>query len=153
VIFVVEDDAQNGPDHVDAHRTIAFAVSPYIRRGTVDHTPYTTCSMLHTIELILGFPPMSAFDAAAVPMRASFADKPDLTPFSARPAGVDLNERNAASSPLATLSRRLDFSREDAADEQALNRAVWAAMRGAGSSMPAPVHAAFVHAPAAEDDD
>jgi len=152
-IFVVEDDAQNGPDHVDAHRTVAFVISPYTRRAAVDSTPYTTCSMLHTIELILGFPPMSAFDEAAAPMRASFGDKPDLTPYAARPAAVDLNERNSASSPLSVLSRRLDFSREDAADEQTLNRAVWAAMRGAGSPMPAPVHAAFVRAPAPADDD
>ena len=152
-IFVVEDDAQNGPDHVDAHRTVAFVISPYTRRAAVDSTPYTTCSMLHTIELILGFAPMSAFDEVAVPMRASFGDKPDLTPYAARPAAVDLNERNSASSPLSALSGRLDFSREDAADEQSLNRAVWAAMRGAGSLMPAPVHAAFVRAPAAAGDD
>ena len=77
-IFVIEDDAQNGSDHVDAHRTIAFAVSPYIRRGTVDSTMYSTSSMLHTIELILGLRPMTQFDAAAMPMWASFQATPDL---------------------------------------------------------------------------
>ena len=70
-IFVVEDDAQNGPDHVDAHRTIAFVISPYTRRSFVDSTMYSTASMLRTIELILGLKPMSQFDAAAMPMYLS----------------------------------------------------------------------------------
>ena len=155
VIFVVEDDAQNGPDHVDAHRTVALVISPYVRRGAVDCTPYTTCSMLHTIELLLGLAPMSLFDEAAAPMRRTFCDQPDLTPYTARPAGVNLEERNTANSPLAAISLGLDFSKEDAADEQALNRAVWASVRGAGSIMPAPVHAAFVRplVPADADDD
>jgi DNA-binding beta-propeller fold protein YncE len=155
VIFVVEDDAQNGPDHVDAHRTVALVISPYVRRGAVDSTPYTTCSMLHTIELLLGLAPMSLFDETATPMRMSFRDQPDLTPYTARPANVDLEERNTEKSPLAATSRRLDFSKEDAADEQALNRAVWASVRGSGSIMPAPVHAVFVRplVPADADDD
>jgi hypothetical protein len=152
-IFVVEDDAQNGPDHVDAHRTVALVISPYVRRGMVDSTPYTTCSMLHTIEMLLGLAPMSLFDETATPMRASFRDQPDLTPYTARPVNVDLDERNTEKSPLAATSRRLDFSREDAADEQALNRAVWASVRGPGSLMPAPVHAVFVHPLASADAD
>ena len=73
-IFVVEDDAQNGPDHVDAHRTVAYAISPYARRGAVDSTMYSTCSMLRTMELILGLQPMTQFDAAATPMYNSFQD-------------------------------------------------------------------------------
>jgi hypothetical protein len=153
VIFVVEDDAQNGSDHVDAHRTVALAISPYTRRAMVDSTPYTTCSMLHAIERILNLAPMSQFDAAAPPMRASFSDRPNLDPYVARPANVDLDERNSLLAPLADLSRQLDFSKEDAADEQTLNRAVWAAMRGPGSPMPAPVHAAFVRSLADGDDE
>jgi hypothetical protein len=88
-------------------------------------------------------------------MSGCFHDQPDLAPYTARPAGVDLEERNSQKAPLAAISRRLDLSREDAADEQALNQAVWASIRGAGSPMPAPVHAAFVHslAPADVDDD
>jgi len=154
-IFVVEDDAQNGSDHVDAHRTVALVISPYVCRGTVDSTPYTTCSMLHTIEMLLALAPMSLFDETATPMGASFRDQPDLTPYTARPANVDLEERNTEKSPLAATSRRLDFSREDAADEQALNRAVWASVRGPDSLMPAPVHAVFVRplAPADAADD
>jgi len=154
-IFVVEDDAQNGPDHVDAHRSVALVISPFSRRGVVDSAPYTTCSMLRTMELILGLAPMSLFDETAAPMSGCFHDQPDLAPYTARPAGVDLEERNSQKAPLAAISRRLDLSREDAADEQALNQAVWASIRGAGSPMPAPVHAAFVHslAPADVDDD
>ena len=152
-IFVVEDDAQNGPDHVDAHRTEALVISPYARRGVVDGTPYTTCSMLHAIERILGLAPMSQFDASALPMRASFAGQSDLTPYAARPAAVDLDERNSIMAPLAEVSRQFDLSKEDAADEQELNHAVWAAMHGAGSPMPAPVHAAFVRPFVATDND
>src|SRR5262249_27023600 len=93
-IFVVEDDAQNGSDHVDAHRTVALAISPYIKKHSVDSTLYSTSSMLRTMELILGLEPMSQFDAAARPMFPSFADQPDFHPSIPRPAGVDLNERN-----------------------------------------------------------
>ena len=82
-IFVVEDDAQNGPDHVDAHRTTAFVISPYTKRGAVDSTMYSTSSMLRTMELILGLKPMSQFDAAATPMFNSFQATPDLRPYQA----------------------------------------------------------------------
>ena len=105
-IFVVEDDAQNGPDHVDAHRTIAFVVSPYIKRGAVDSTMYSTASMLRTMELILGLKPMSQFDAAAMPMFNSFQAKPDLTPYNALPANVDLDERNPKTAWGSRRSRR-----------------------------------------------
>src|SRR6185437_5806963 len=80
-IFVVEDDAQNGSDHVDAHRTVALAISPYIKKHSVDSTMYSTSSMLRTMELILGLEPMSQFDAAARPMYHSFQSKPDLSPY------------------------------------------------------------------------
>src|SRR5258705_4268953 len=82
-VFVVEDDAQNGPDHVDAHRTIAFVISPYTRRHAVDSTMYSTSSMLRSIELILGLSPMSQFDAAATPMYNAFQQKPDTQPYDA----------------------------------------------------------------------
>jgi sugar lactone lactonase YvrE len=152
-VFVVEDDAQNGPDHVDAHRTEALVAGPFVRRGAVDSTPYTTCSMLRTIELILGLAPMSQFDEAAEPMRASFLDTPDLAPYRALPANVDTEGRNPADGKLAEVSAGLDFSREDVADEQTLNRVIWESVRGEGSRMPAPVHAAFVRQlPEADDD-
>src|SRR5205807_654828 len=85
-IFVIEDDAQNGPDHVDAHRTVGLVISPYVRRHTVDSTQYATVSMIRTMELILGLPPLSQYDAAARPMFASFSDKADLSPYKHEPA-------------------------------------------------------------------
>ena len=85
-IFVVEDDAQNGPDHVDAHRSTAFVVSPYVKRQTVVSRMYTTTSMLRTIELILGLPPMSQYDAGATPMWRCFTPTPNNTAFTALPA-------------------------------------------------------------------
>ncbi|HVU36510.1 MAG TPA: alkaline phosphatase family protein, partial [Opitutaceae bacterium] len=143
-IFIVEDDAQNGPDHVDAHRTEALVISPWTRRHVVDSTPYTTCSMLRTMELILGLEPMSQFDAAATPMWASFQSRPDFSPWTDRPAQVDMDRRNPAGTRGARESAGFDFSHEDAVDDLALNRVVWEAVRGEHSVMPAPVHAAFV---------
>ncbi len=153
VVFSVEDDAQDGPDHVDAHRTEALVAGGFVRRGAVDSTPYTTCSMLRTIELILGMGPMSQFDAAAEPMRACFQAAPDTGPYRALPARVGIDGRNPAKGARAARSARFDFSREDLADEQEFNRAIWAAVRGEGSRMPAPVHAAFVRQLPGSDDD
>jgi WD40 repeat protein len=151
-VFVVEDDAQNGPDHVDAHRTTAYVISPYTKRGAVDSSMYSTSSMLRTMELILGLQPMSQFDAAARPMFNSFQARPDLRPYQALGPRVDLeelNERRAWGSNL-----KMDFAREDAADDLLLNEAVWRSVRGADSPMPAPVRAGFVFAHSkAEDGD
>ena len=152
-IFVVEDDAQNGPDHVDAHRTIAYAISPYSRRGAVDSTMYSTASMLRTMELILGLKPMSQFDALAMPMFNSFQAKPDLRPYVARPANVDLNERNLKTAWGSKQSSKMDFTKEDAADDLILNEIIWRSVRGADSKMPAPVRAAFVFTNKGGDDD
>jgi DNA-binding beta-propeller fold protein YncE len=152
-IFVVEDDAQNGSDHVDAHRTVALAISPYIRKGTVDSTLYTTSSMLRSMELILGLEPMTQFDAAANPMYASFGKTADLTPFTARPAQVDLYETNDALAWGADMSEKLDFSREDAADDLLLGDIVWRSVRGADCPMPPPVRAAFVFAELEDEDE
>jgi DNA-binding beta-propeller fold protein YncE len=143
-IFVLEDDAQNGPDHVDAHRSVAFVASPYVRRGAVDSTLYTTSGMLRTIELILGLPPMSQYDAAAAPMYGSFQASPVLTPYTHRPARVRLDERNDASAPGAAASMAMDFSEPDRAPDLELNEIVWRAVRGARATMPPPVRAAFV---------
>src|SRR5258708_8245141 len=154
-IFVLEDDAQNGPDHVDAHRIPAFIVSPYIRRTTVDSTMYSTSSMLRTMELILGLQPMTQFDSAATPMRKAFRSTPDLRPYTALPANVDLNEKNSRLAWGSDASRKMDFSKEDAADDHLLNEIVWRSVRGAYNPMPSPAHAAFVfrHPKGGEDDD
>jgi hypothetical protein len=152
-IFVVEDDAQNGSDHVDAHRTVALAISPYIKRGSVDSTLYTTSSMLRTMELILGLEPMSQFDAAARPMFASFTSTPDVAPYECRPVPVDMQELNLPDAPGARLSETLDLSREDAADDLVFNEIIWKAVKGADSMMPPPVRAAFVLPRSEPDDD
>ena len=122
-IFVVEDDAQNGSDHVDAHRTVALAISPYIKRHSVDSTMYSTSSMLRTMELILGLEPMSQFDAAARPMSTSFTAQPDLTPYVHRPARRrPERQEHAATRPVAEVSKRLNLEIEDRADDLALQR-------------------------------
>jgi DNA-binding beta-propeller fold protein YncE len=151
-IFVVEDDAQNGPDHVDAHRSIAFAISPYIRRHTRDSTMYSTCSMLHTMELILGLSPMTQFDAAAAPLYASFQPKADLKPFSARPVTVNLSETNSIAAYGREESDEMDFSKEDAVDDLRLNEVIWRSVKGSDQPMPRPVRAAFVTAGGDPDD-
>jgi DNA-binding beta-propeller fold protein YncE len=152
-VFVVEDDAQNGPDHVDAHRTIAYAISPYVRRGTVDSSMYSTCSMLRTLELILGLQPMTQFDAAAKPMYASFQAQPDLRPYDLRPVTADRSEKNLASAWGAAESGGMNFSKEDAADDLRLNEVVWRSIRGSDHPMPGPVRAAFVFAAGDGDED
>ncbi len=152
-IFVLEDDAQDGPDHVDAHRSPAFIISPYTRRGSVDSTMYSTSSMLRTMELILGLTPMTQFDAAATPMANAFQAVPDLRPYDARPETVDMKARNSRLAWGGAASRKMDFSKEDATDESLLNEIVWRSVRGPGSVMPAPRHAAFVFAAAKNRDD
>jgi DNA-binding beta-propeller fold protein YncE len=143
-IFVVEDDAQNGSDHVDAHRTVALAISPYIKRRSVDSTLYSTSSMLRTMELILGLEPMSQFDAAARPMFKAFTATPDFAPYVHRPAKVDVNARNTRNAPMAAASARLDLEVEDRADDLLFNEIIWKAVKGKDAVMPPPVRAAFV---------
>ncbi len=142
-IFVIEDDAQNGPDHVDAHRTVALVVSPYTKRRHVDSTMYSTSSMLRTMELILGLEPMSQFDAAARPMYGSFARKADLTPYKHVKPAVDPSEKNKPDAWGAKLSAAMPFDREDEADDLLLNEVIWRSIKGANSPIPAPVRAGF----------
>lgn len=143
-IFVVEDDAQNGPDHVDAHRTVALVISPYTKHHFVDSTMYSSSSMLRTLELILRLPPMSQYDAAAIPMWNAFARTAELETFQARSARVSLDEKNPDNAPGAKHSALMDFSREDAAPDYELNEILWKSIKGADSVMPAPVRAAWV---------
>jgi hypothetical protein len=143
-IFIVEDDAQNGPDHVDAHRTTAYVAGGYVKRGFVDHTMYSTSSMLRTMELILGLPPMSQYDAAATPMWRSFSTKSDPKPFRSRPANVDLNDINKNDNALARKSMSFDFGGEDRAPDLEFNEVLWKAVKGENSRMPAPRRSAFL---------
>jgi YVTN family beta-propeller protein len=152
-IFVVEDDAQNGSDHVDAHRTTALVVSPYTKRKHLDSTMYTTSSMLRTMELILGLDPMSQFDAAARPMYNSFTSKPDFTPYLLRAPKVDINERNLRTAWGAEKSLKLNLEKEDQADDLVFNEIIWKSVKGATSPMPAPVRAAFVFPAESEEEE
>ena len=151
-IFVVEDDAQNGPDHVDAHRSVALVMSPFAKRGAVDSTLYSTAAMLRTIELILGLEPMSQYDAAATPMYSAFQPTPVLTPHAALAARVPLDEKNDWTSPGAEASLRMNLEQVDRAPEQELNEILWKAARGKDAQMPPPRRTAFVR-PIADDDE
>jgi YVTN family beta-propeller protein len=149
-IFVVEDDAQNGVDHVDGHRTTAFVASPYARRGHIDSTFYAHQSMLKSIELILGLPTMSLFDLIAHDMRNSFTSKADLTPFTAEIPKQDLFETNPKVSALngparkaAIDSAKMNFDVPDAAPTEKLNRIVWGQIKGWNTPYPAPKNTAF----------
>jgi YVTN family beta-propeller protein len=139
-IFVVEDDAQDGPDHVDAHRSVAYVVSPYTQTAKVDSTFYSGVSVLRTMELLLGVGPMSQFDALATPMSAAFTTTPNLRPYDALTPGQDLNELNTAGSPLASESLTIDFSEADAIPMRLMNEILWANAFGEDSVMPEPVH-------------
>ena len=143
-IFVIEDDAQNGSDHVDAHRTVALVVSPYCRRGSVDSSLYSTSSLLRTMELILGLKPMSQFDAAARPMYASFQAQADARPYQHVVPNVDLKETTQANAWGAKESEKFDLTKEDAVDDLLFNEVIWRAVRGPNSPAPPPVRAAFV---------
>lgn len=154
-IFVVEDDAQDGPDHVDAHRMPAQVISPYTQTGKVDSTHYSTVSVLRTIEQLVGLGPLTQFDAQATPMFNSFTNKPDFTPYTAvKPPQQVLSARNGQNAPMAAQAARQDFTKEDKVDQQTANQAIWQSVKGAGSPMPAPVHPAGFAAPppAAERD-
>jgi hypothetical protein len=129
---------------VDAHRTTAYVAGGYVKRGFVDHTPYSTTSMLRTMELILGLPPMTQYDAAAVPMWRSFSKIPNLKPFQSIPAKVDLNEKNVKMNALAKKSMGFDFSKEDRVNDMEFNEVIWKAVKGENSQMPAPRRSAFL---------
>jgi hypothetical protein len=139
-IFVIEDDAQDGPDHVDAHRTETVVISPYTRTGKIDSTHYNTVSLLRTMELILGLPPMSQYDSAATPLYNAFMPKPDLTPYKVVPARTDVNAKNTATAYGAKESMQMDFSDVDlltAAQVDQLNRILWHSIKGVDVPYPA----------------
>ncbi len=149
-IFVVEDDAQNGVDHVDGHRTVALAVSPYTRRGSVDSTFYAQQSMVKTIELMLGLPTLSLFDLIATDMRASFTTDADVRPYTAVASNPLIFERNppltAMRGPLRDAARdslKMRFDVPDAAPTDRLNRIVWGMVKGWAQPYPTVRQAAF----------
>ena len=136
-ILVEEDDSQNGLDHVDAHRSIFYAISPWAKHGGyVDHSYYTQVDALRTVEQILGLPPMNQMDSAATPMRSLFADKPDLTPYEAvaptlvSTVNPDLPSLSGLPRAWALASLQMDFTHPDAIDDRLLNHAIWYADTG-----------------------
>jgi hypothetical protein len=152
-IFVLEDDAQNGPDHVDSHRSPALVISPFARRQALDSTLYTTSGMLRTMELILGLPPMSQYDAAATPMYNAFQTTPSLAPYTALPARVSLTEVNGGDAWGARASAQMNFAEADMTPEYELNEIVWKSIRGADSPMPPPVRSGFIRIIDADDEE
>jgi hypothetical protein len=143
LVFIVEDDAQNGPDHVDAHRSTAYIAGGYVKKGFVDHTAYTTTSLLRTIELILGLPPMSQYDASAVPLWRCMNNTPDHPSFTARPSLINLDEKNLAENKWQKKSESFDFTREDRVNDAEFNEVIWKAVKGLDSPCPPAVRAAF----------
>ncbi len=134
-IFVTEDDAQNGPDHVDEQRSTFFVASPYARGG-VNHHMYTQASVLRTIELMLGLPPMTPYDAGAAPLVEAFGPAPTLRPFDAVAPQLNLDAKNGSTAYRAMDSARLDFKRADAIDDGTLNDILWHAVRGVRATPP-----------------
>jgi len=139
-IFIIEDDAQDGADHVDGRRTAGLVISPYVKRGIVDSTLYTTSSMLRSMELLLGLPPMSQYDAAAMPIYASFGAQPVVTPFNVIKPLIDVNVKNTKDSYGAKQSSKMNFKEVDRAPMYALNEIIWKSIKGKNSAMPPPVH-------------
>ena len=142
-MFILEDDAQDGADHVDSHRSPAYVISPYARHHSVDSTFYNTTSVLRTIELILGLKPMTMFDGAARPMSNAFTAAPDMSTYRNEPPRVALDAKNPMTGPLAERSNKLDFRESDKADPRELNDILWLAVKG--TTPPAPVRSRFSH--------
>jgi YVTN family beta-propeller protein len=155
-IFVLEDDAQSGPDHVDAHRSPALVISPFSRRRVVDSTMYSTSGMLRTMELILGLPPMSQYDAAATPMYNAFQATAMTSPFVHIAPRISLTETNDSLAYGAEASMLMNLADADTAPERELNEILWRSIKGTGTTVPPAVRSAFVRRPAgagADDDD
>ena len=143
-IFIAEDDAQNGPDHVDAHRTTAYLAGGFVKRNFVDHTMYSSSSMLRTIELILGLPPMTQYDAAATPMWRCFSKQSNKTVFNSLPSNINLKDVNPGGTKLAAMAKGLNFSEIDLVPDAIMNTMLWKSIKGEKTPEPAPVRAAFV---------
>ena len=139
-IFVIEDDAQNGPDHVDAHRTVGLVISPYCKRHFVDSTLYTTASMIRTMELILGLPPLTQYDAGATPMFNCFGKHAEIVHYTPRQPKVNLMAKNTKESPFSKESSRMNFREYDLAPEDELNRILWYTAKGMEADYPTPIH-------------
>jgi YVTN family beta-propeller protein len=144
-VFILEDDAQNGADHVDAHRSTAYVAGGFVKRNYVDHTAYSTSSMLRTMELILGLSPMSQYDAAAMPMWRCFDSVAKPSDFKAISPNVDLRTKNVARNEWQRKSELFNFEKEDANNDVAFNLVLWHGLKGDKIPFPGPTRAAFVY--------
>ena len=149
-IFVIEDDAQDGPDHVDVHRSTAYVISPWIKANSVDHTFYNTDSVLHTMELILGLPPLSQYDAVATPILdfdtapSNGAVYPVQMPSSLVTQIARIKGKSDPLYKLAVMTQGMDFTQEDKAPAQLLNQVIWQSVKGVGSPVPALHHSPII---------
>jgi hypothetical protein len=137
VIFVIEDDPQSGYDHVDGHRSICLVISPYTKRGAVISTFYNQAGVLHTMERIMGLPPMNQQDAMAPLLFDCFTNVPNFTPYTALPSNIDLAEGVGGTAGLTPTQQywtakasKLDLSRPDAIEEDTFNRHIWHSIKG-----------------------
>jgi len=137
VVFVLEDDAQNGSDHVDSHRSPLLVISPW-SRGGVSHAFANTTDVLLTIEELLGLGSMSQFDHYGRALRTVWRDAPDLRPYAALQPGVSLDDKNPSRGAGARESRGLALAKEDQADEDLFNRILWRAIKGESRPWPGP---------------
>jgi len=143
LILVIEDDAANGLDHIDGHRTVALAAGPYVRRGAVDSRLYTSCSVLRCIEDVFGMPPMSQYDARADGLSGIFAKTPDLKPYRHIGARIDVNEKNMAGAFGQAESDAMNFKVADVVPYDVLNKILWVVSRGTLAPAPPPVRSGF----------
>ncbi|SHE37913.1 40-residue YVTN family beta-propeller repeat-containing protein [Cnuella takakiae] len=151
-VFILEDDAQNGADHVDAHRSPAYLAGGFVKRGFIDHTPYTTTSVLRTMELILGLPPMTQYDAAAVPLWRCFDTVAKASAFRAEIPSVSLDEQNLAQNEWQRRSESFNFAKEDANNDLEFNWVLWHGIKG-NTPFPGPRRSAFVLLVEEEEED
>lgn len=143
-VFILEDDAQNGADHVDAHRSTAYLAGGFVKRNYIDHTLYTTSSMLRTMELILGLNPMTQYDAAAMPMWRCFDSSSKSIDFKAILPNIDIQAKNIAKNEWQRKSELFNFEKEDANNDVAFNQVLWYGLKGTLMPFPGPKRAAFV---------
>ena len=139
LILVVEDDSQDGADHVDAHRIPALAISPYTRRGAVVHDRYDQLSFLRTLELIVGLKPLHLAEALAVPLYKAMTPNPgNSAPYNAIMPSVDMTARNPATPANVRASAGLPLNMADQVPQRRLDRMLWHYRHGAGATPPPP---------------
>lgn len=153
IIFITEDDAQNGSDHIDAHRSILMVISPYVKRNYIDHQMYTTSGILKTIELILGLQPMTQYDLAARPILGIFNNDAKLRPFKAILPKWDIKEVNPPNAYGSARCEELNLTVEDAIPDVEFNEIIWKSIKGVNSVMPPPVRSAFINYIETEEDE